>query len=49
MIIINDHISDNSIQININKNSIQINFIFFVHCNIATVHTHTGHSGFTFT
>ena len=28
---------------------IYINFVFFVYCNIITTHTHTGHTGFTFT
>ena len=28
---------------------IDINFVFFVYCNIAATHTHTGHTGFTFT
>ena len=27
----------------------QTNFVLFVFCNIVATHTHTGHTGFTFT
>ena len=57
---VNDHISDNSIQINIKFTFTVCEYTVvyeyyeyillscFVYCNIVATHTHDGHTGFTF-